>query len=266
MMKQITSLHNPLIRNFMLLQEKPRERRLQGLAVVEGSREVRLAVGAGFTVPLILICPAFMEKNDPGPLLSQIPPETEHAEITPEVFNRLAYRKDTGGILATVIPKRLAFGDLTPGPAPLFLILESVEKPGNLGALLRTADAAGLDGVIICDPQTDIYNPNAIRSSLGCIFTVPVVTATTDETIGWLKSSGIRSFATALSATRSCYRSDFRQPAAIVMGSEAFGLTEKWLEKADETILIPMKGKVDSMNVSASAAIVIFEALRQRGS
>ena len=150
------------------------------------------------------------------------------------------------------------------GSSSLILVLESVEKPGNLGALLRTADAANLDAVIICDPQTDIYNPNAIRSSIGCIFTMPVVTCTTTEAIDWLKQNKIRIFGTALTATRFYHESDLRVPAAIIMGSEAYGLSKTWLNESDELIKIPMNGKIDSMNVSASAAIVVFEALRQR--
>jgi TrmH family RNA methyltransferase len=264
MPKQITSLQNPLIKNILLLEEKPRERKQQNLAVIEGLREMRLAILSGFAVPMILFCPEFLEASE-SDRLHGMESSFELVEITPEIFNKLAYRKDTGGIIATVIPKRLLFHDLHPGPQPLFLVLETVEKPGNLGALLRTADAANLDGVIICDPQTDIYNPNAIRSSLGCIFTMPVVTSTTEHTIAWLRSNQIRTIGTALTATRFYHETDYRLPAAIIMGSEAMGLSKKWLDEADELVKIPMMGKVDSMNVSASAAIVVFEALRQRG-
>ena len=139
-----------------------------------------------------------------------------------------------------------------------------MEKPGNLGALLRTADSAHVDAVILCDPQTDIYNPNVIRSSIGCIFTMPVVTASSEETMAWLRARKIKSFGTALTATHFYHETDFRQPAAIIMGSEANGLSNGWLEGADDLIKIPMRGKIDSMNVSASAAIVVFEAMRQR--
>jgi TrmH family RNA methyltransferase len=265
MPKQITSLQNPLIRNILLLEEKPRERRQQNLAVIEGIREVRLALASGFTVPLILWCKEFLETPELDALLKGTGNSSELAEITPDIFNKLAYRKDTGGIIATVVPKRLLFHDLRFGPQPLFLVLETVEKPGNLGAILRTADAANLDGVIICDPQTDIYNPNAIRSSLGCIFTMPIVTTTTEHAIHWFREQGIRTFGTALTATRHYHETDYRTPAAIIMGSEAFGLSGKWLDEADELVKIPLRGKVDSMNVSASAAVVVFEALRQRG-
>jgi RNA methyltransferase, TrmH family len=177
----------------------------------------------------------------------------------------MAYRKDSGGLIALAEPKRLLFADLKLSSNALLLVLESVEKPGNLGALLRTADAASLDAVIICDPQTDIYNPNAIRSSIGCIFSMPVVTASSEEAIAWMHVTGIKIFGTALTATHYYHETDFNQPAAIIMGSEANGLSNTWLEGADDLIKIPMMGKIDSMNVSASAAVVIFEAMRQRG-
>jgi TrmH family RNA methyltransferase len=177
----------------------------------------------------------------------------------------MAYRHDSGGVIALAEPRSLTLSDLMLRPDPLLLILETVEKPGNLGALLRTADAAGIDAVILCDPQTDIYNPNTIRASLGCIFTLPVVTTTTHEAIAWMRASGTRIIATALTATRFYHETDFREPSAIVMGSEANGLSDTWLQLADHLIKIPMQGKVDSMNVSTSAAVVIFEAVRQRG-
>jgi RNA methyltransferase, TrmH family len=265
MLKKITSLQNPVIKNILLLEEKPRERRQQNLAVVEGLREVTLAISSGFTVPMILYCPQFLESPDLDSLLKGLSSSFELVGITPEIFNKLAYRKDTGGIIATVVPKRMQFHDLHPGPRPLFLVLETVEKPGNLGAILRTADAAHLDAVIICDPQTDIYNPNAIRSSLGCIFSMPIVTTTTEHAILWFRENGIRTFGTSLTADRFYHETEYKLPAAIIMGSEAFGLTRKWLDEADELVKIPMQGKVDSMNVSASAAVVVFEALRQRG-
>jgi RNA methyltransferase, TrmH family len=265
MPKQITSLQNPLVKNVLLLSEKARERRQQDLVVVEGLREVRLAVSAGFTFRNLVYCPEFFQDHE---LLKQImdmnaPPEI--SEVTVDVFNRMAYRKDAGGVISLAVPKRLLFRDLSLGAMPLLLVMETVEKPGNLGAVLRTADAAHVDAVVICDPQTDIYNPNAIRSSLGCIFTVPVVTGTTMETIAWLRDQGIRSFGTALTADRFYHQSDYRQASAIIMGSEANGLSQKWLDEADELVKIPMLGKVDSMNVSASAAIMVYEALRQRG-
>jgi RNA methyltransferase, TrmH family len=264
MSKMISSIQNPEIKNILLLQEKPRERKSQNLMVIEGVSEIRLALASGFTIASLFYCREFIRDKDLQALISQTVTSFEMAEVTPEVYNRMAYRKDYGGMIALASAKRLLFRDIKPGNCPLLLVLETVEKPGNLGAILRTADAAGLDAVIICDPQTDIYNPNAIRSSIGCIFTVPVVTSTTEHTISWLRSNKITMFATALTATRYYHEEQYRNPCAIIMGSESSGLSQKWLDEADYLIKIPMRGKIDSMNVSVSAAVVIFEALRQR--
>ena len=264
MSKIISSTQNPLIKNILLLEEKARERKLQNLIVIEGFREIRLALLSGFTITTLIYCKELINNKELNNLVSHAISSFEMAEIPVEVYNRLAYRKDTGGVIALANPKRLLFRDIKLSSNPLLLILESIEKPGNLGAILRTADAANLDAVIICDPQTDIYNPNSIRSSLGCIFTMPVVTSTTEHTILWLRSNKIEMFATALTATHFYHENDFRHASAIIMGSEATGLSQKWLDETDHLVKIPMNGKIDSMNVSASAAIVVFEALRQR--
>jgi TrmH family RNA methyltransferase len=146
----------------------------------------------------------------------------------------------------------------------LVLILEGVEKPGNLGAVLRTADAAAVDAVIICDPQTDFYNPNVIRSSVGCIFTNQLAAASSEETIEWLRKNNIAIFCTYLKASKSYHLTDFTQPSAIVMGTEATGLSDVWVKNSTANIIIPMLGKIDSMNVSNAAAVVVYEAMRQR--
>jgi TrmH family RNA methyltransferase len=263
MAKVISSLQNPLIKNVLLLGEKPRARKEQNRIVIEGLREIRLAAGSGFNITDLLFTRELVSDADLKSLPVRNNP-VELTEVSQDVYNRLAYRKDSGGLIALAEPKRLLFSDLRLRVQPLLLVLEMVEKPGNLGALLRTADAANLDAVIICDPQTDIYNPNAIRSSIGCIFTMPVVTASSEEAISWMRTTGIKMFGTALTATCLYHETEFCQPAAIIMGSEANGLSGIWLEGADDLIKIPMMGKIDSMNVSASAAIVIFEAMRQR--
>jgi TrmH family RNA methyltransferase len=264
MSRAISSLQNPLVKNVLLLGEKPRARKEQNRIVIEGLREIRLAIISGFHITDLLYTPELVPEDDLKTLLPR-DHQVSLAEVTTDVFNRMAYRTDSGGLIALAEPRRLAFGDLHLSRTPLLLVLETVEKPGNLGALLRTADASGLDAVIICDPQTDIYNPNAIRSSIGCIFTMPVVTASSGDAIAWMRGAGIKIFATALTATHFYQETNFCQPAAIIMGSEANGLSGIWLEGADDLIKIPMRGKIDSMNVSASAAIVIFEAMRQRG-
>ncbi|MGA3014448.1 MAG: RNA methyltransferase [Bacteroidales bacterium] len=264
MIKTISSLQNPLIKNLMLLQEKPRERKEQNLIIIEGAREFNLAFRAGFSINTILYCKELIAKSFEDSLNSKSFEQAELVEIPVEIYNKIAYRKDHEGVIALANPKRPTFRDLKFGSSPLLLVLESVEKPGNLGAILRTADAAKLDAVIICDPQTDIYNPNVIRSSIGCIFTVPVVTSSTVETISWLRSMKIQMFGTALTAQSFYHETDFQGPSAIIMGSEAYGLSREWLDGADRLIKIPMNGEIDSMNVSTSAAIVVFEALRQR--
>jgi RNA methyltransferase, TrmH family len=168
------------------------------------------------------------------------------------------------GVVALAKPKKISFETLKLSQNPLLLVLEKVEKPGNLGAILRTADAANVDAVIICDPQTDIYNPNVIRSGIGCVFTKQVVACSNKECIAFLKEKGISIFSTALTASKPYTEINFTVAAAIVMGTEATGLTQEWLENSTQNIIIPMLGEIDSMNVSVSAAIVVFEALRQR--
>jgi TrmH family RNA methyltransferase len=264
MLTCIASLQNHHVKNVLLLEEKAGARKDQDRIVIEGVREISLALQAGFIMDCLFFCHEILDPGIYTQVIAGVPAATGLFEVTVDVYNRMAYRKGHEGIIAVAKPRRLTFSDLIFGKDPLVLILETVEKPGNLGALLRTADAAGLDAVIICDPQTDIYNPNAIRSGIGCVFTIPFVTASTGETIAWLREKGIRSYGTALTATRSYHQSDFRLPCAIVMGSEANGLSGAWLEGADQLIKIPMMGKIDSMNVSVSAAIVIFEAMRQR--
>ena len=265
MSKLITSSQNPLIKNVLLLTEKARERKNQNLVVIEGVREIRLALLSGFSITVLLYCKDFIAENELAELTASPENSFDLIEIPSALYNRIAYRKDHEGVIALAVPKRFTFDELKLRKSPLILVLETVEKPGNLGAILRTADAANLDAVIICDPQTDIYNPNAIRASIGCIFTIPIVTSNSEETIGWLRSKKIKSFGTALTGIQFYHETDFCQPAAIIMGSEANGLSETWLKESNTLVKIPMNGKIDSMNVSTSAAIVIFEALRQRG-
>ncbi len=264
MNKQVTSTHNPLIRRLIRLQEKPAERKTVGLTVVEGLREISLALSAGFRFTDLVICPEILY----GPAYQERLPElfsgVPLVEVTLNVYNHLAYRKDSQGIIGIAEVRQQMIEQLDNHKNPLFLVLETIEKPGNLGAILRTADAAGLNGVIICDSQTDLYNPNVIRSSLGCIFTVPVVSTSSRDAIEWFKNRHIRIYGTAIHADVSYHTISYQQPSAIVMGSEARGLTKIWMDHCDRLIRIPMHGKVDSMNVSVAAAVVVFEALRQR--
>ena len=265
MKKVITSLQNPTIKQILALREKPRERKREGQIIIEGVREISQALSAGFSLTTFLYCPELVSDESALSNLADLKDSCEVIEISKTVFNRLAYRKDSGGQIACAKPLEKTLASLELPENPLLLVLESVEKPGNLGAILRTADAAGISAVIICDPQTDLYNPNTIRASLGAIFTNQVVVASSTETISWLKEKKIAGFAAALSGKTWYHEVDFSQPAAIIMGSEAAGLSDEWLASTNVQLKIPMLGNIDSLNVSTSAAVVIFEAMRQRG-
>ncbi len=257
----ITSAQNPKIKKLLLLQQKSSERRQDGLFVVEGKRELMHCLGAGYEADTVFYCPQIMSSDSwTDDLISR----TRAFSVTPDVYEKIAFRGGTEGIIAEVRSRSLTLGDLKLGEKPLVVVLESVEKPGNLGAVLRTADAAGVDAVIVCDPLTDIYNPNLIRSSIGAVFTVPCVCCTTGECIDFLKAGGIQILTAQLQDSSLYYDTDMRRATAIVMGTEATGLTGEWRKAADAHIRIPMLGRLDSLNVSTSAAILIFEAIRQR--
>ena len=262
-MDKITSIQNPRIKQILQLT-KNRERREQGLVAMEGARELGLALDAGYKLETVYLCNEVFTKSEYPEIINRIDKE-KIIEISHIVFNKLAYRENSDGILALIKPKNHSLESLTLSDNPFIIVLESVEKPGNLGAILRTADAAKADAVIICDPNTDIYNPNVIRSSVGCIFTVNIGIANSGETHEWLKTKNIKSYAAELRASSWYHEKDFTKPSAIIMGTEADGLTDFWLDNADERIKIPMRGKIDSLNVSVSTAILTFEAMRQRG-
>lgn len=256
----ITSTQNPKVKSLMQL-EKPRERRKQQLFLIEGAREVWLALEAGYKIGNIFYCEEIVAKKELGFDL------TDNKLVIPvsrEVFQKIAVREDSGGVLAVAEMKPHGLSQIRLSKNPLVLILEAVEKPGNLGAILRTADAAGVDAVIICDPQTDFYNPNVIRSSVGCVFTTQIAAATSDETIKWLNQHNISIYCTYLAASKVYHQVDYKQASAIVLGTESIGLSDIWVKNATANIIIPMHGKIDSMNVSNAAAVVVFEALRQR--
>lgn len=257
----ITSAHNPKVKSLLAL-EKPRERRRQQLFLIEGKKEIELALKAGYTIGNLFYCVDIFPETDLAALGVS---DKFLVPVTQEVFDKIAVREGSGGVIAVAEMKTNRLEDLRLGEQPLVLVLESVEKPGNLGAILRTADAAGLDAVIVCDPQTDFYNPNVVRSSLGCVFTQPIASATSDEAIAWLKEHRLKIFCTYLKASKPYHEVDFRGPSAIVMGTEATGLSDDWVKQAEANIIIPMQGTIDSMNVSTSAAVVVFEARRQRG-
>ena len=256
----ITSPHNPKVKSLLAL-EKPRERRKQQLFIVEGKKEIGLALQAGYKIGNLFYCVDLFPETD----LKSLGIEDKFlVPVTKEVFDKIAVRENSGGVIAVAEMRVHRLDDIKLSSSPLVLVLESVEKPGNLGAILRTADAAGLDGVIICDPQTDFYNPNVIRSSLGCVFTMAIASATSGEAIEWLKKNKINIYGTYLKASRPYYEIDFTKSSAVVLGTEATGLSDEWVKNTDANIIIPMRGRIDSMNVSNAAAVVVFEAVRQR--
>jgi TrmH family RNA methyltransferase len=261
----ISSPQNPRIKALLRLQQKSAERREQGLTIVEGLRELTIARGAGVAVPAVYVCSELLPAAGQRELRQVLPAETEWFDVSRAVFEKVAYREGSDGVLALVRPPQRRLQDLPLPANPLLLVLEAVEKPGNLGAVLRTADAAQADAVIVCDPRTDLYNPNAIRSSIGCVFTVPVVATSREELLAWCRQHGIRTYAAALTPRARPYTDfDFRGPTALVMGTEADGLTPELLAACDETIIIPMRGYIDSLNVSTATAVLTFEAVRQR--
>ena len=262
MYKKIDSTQNSLIKQCLVLLEKSRERRKQGLFLVEGQREIQLAISGGYELQTLLFCEAICSENS----TKYATKNTQIIEISLEVYQKLAYRKTTEGILAIVKTKELALNKLHfKNKNPLILIAEAPEKPGNIGALLRSADAANLDGFIIANPKTDLYNPNIIRSSVGCLFTNNIATGSTQEIIDFLAQQNIQLFSAILQESKPYYSQDFTKPTAIAVGTEATGLSEIWRTQSTQNIHIPMQGAIDSMNVSVAAGILIFEAKRQRG-
>lgn len=273
-MEKITSAQNPKIKALMELQSKGRARREAGLFVVEGVRELVHCIEAGYEVETVFHCPEIL------PQLPSGMPEERVFDVSPAVYGKIAYREGTEGVIAEIKSRNLSldtlagrldkkFGDgcasrIAGAEAPLVMVLESVEKPGNLGAVLRSADAAGADAVIICDPLTDIYNPNLIRASIGAVFSVPVVACSSAEAIAWLQDRGFAILTAQLQDSSLYYDCDMRGATAIVMGTESTGLSELWRKAATAHIRIPMLGRLDSLNVSVSAAILLFEAVRQR--
>lgn len=264
--KQIISVQNQLVKKILILKEKSRERKKTGLFVLEGRRELELALKGNYVVQFLLFQPELMAFEEVQSLLEGTVFEPEIIEISKQVYQKLVYRETTEGLLAIVKSKDHELQKLElKSNTPLILVAEAPEKPGNIGALLRTADAANLDAVIIANPKTDLYNPNIIRSSVGCSFTNTIALGTTSEIIAFLNSRHIPIYCAALTASKNYTKCDFKGATAIIVGTEATGLSKEWLENSHQNIIIPMEGKIDSMNVSVSAAILIFEAKRQRG-
>ena len=258
MMEVITSAQNPKIKFLLELQQKSQERRKSGLFVVEGRREIERCINNGYVVDTLFWCPEIFGEEEPRADGARI------FQVSPDIYNKVAYRGGTEGVIAEVVARQMTLDDLQLQNRALVVVMEQVEKPGNVGAVLRSADAANADAVIVCDPLTDLYNPNLIRASVGAFFSVPCVACTSEQCISWLKANGIQILTAQLQDSCYYYEADMTRSTAIVMGTEATGLTDKWRKAADSHIRIPMLGGGDSLNVSVSAAILMFEAVRQR--
>ncbi len=262
MIKEITSSHNPLIKEVLRLQEKSKHRKKTGLCVVEGAREILLAQKANYNVNMLFFCE---EIFDPKNLKNLEIENSKLIRISKNVYQKLAFRGSTEGLIALLEMKELSLNSISfERNDPVILVMEAPEKPGNVGALLRTADAANVDAVLIANPKTDIYNPNIIRSSVGCVFTNQIATGSTQEIIDYLKQKEIQIYCAALTASKLYHTLDYNRSCAIVVGTEATGLSDQWLDNSSQNIIIPMNGQIDSLNVSVSAAIIIFEVKRQR--
>lgn len=253
---EISSVQNPRIKQLLLLQQKSAERRKQGLFVVEGQRELQHCQHAGYEVASVFCCSEVAGNVSFGAIPTY--------RVTPRVYEKIAYRGTTEGVVAIVKDHPFTLAQLQLTEHPLLMVVERVEKPGNLGAILRSADAAKADAVIVCDPLTDLHNPNLIRSSIGAIFTVPTVACSSEECIRYLQQHDIQILTAQLQDSHLYYDVDMKLATAIVMGTEATGLTQQWRQAATSHIRIPMLGQLDSLNVSVSAAILLYEAVRQR--
>lgn len=283
----ITSAQNRKVKELLTLVEKSKARSAAGLFVVEGQRELGHCLDAGFIPETLFICGEVMAVQNnvvngakTGHLAENIEgkegldaliakaevlnPRLGVVQIPAFLYEKVAYRGSTEGIIAEVHSVPRSLENLRLGERPLVMVLESVEKPGNLGAVLRSADAAGADAVIVCDPLTDIWNPNLIRSSVGAVFSVPVAVCTSADAIAFLKKRGIRILTAQLQDSEWYYDTDMTGATALVMGTESTGLTQAWRDSADAHIKIPMLGRLDSLNVSVSAAVLLYEAVRQR--
>lgn len=260
----ITSTKNPKVIDAVKLTER-RHRDQTGLMPIEGVKELTLALRGGIIIERLFYCEGLFKASEERSILKAA--KEKGAELVPvstHVFQKMVYREDSFGLLAVARQPSRNLSDIPLGKPPFLVVVEGVEKPGNLGAILRSADAAGVDGVIVCGRSTDIYNPNAVRASLGTIFTVPVVKAEVSEIISWLKERGIKTVATTPHMEVEYFDADLKGPCAIVMGSEHEGLSDTWLKSADLLIRIPMKGEADSLNLATATTILLYEVVRQR--
>lgn len=253
----ITSLQNPRIKHIVKLREDKRQRQKDGLILVEGFDELTLALSCGMLPQTLLSAPELVSQT-----LSV--PHAEHLTVSRAVFQKISYRENPDGWLGLFPTPKRSLEDLKLSTPPLVVVTESVEKPGNLGAILRTADAAGADALLVCDPRVDVWNPNVIRASRGAVFAVPAIEVDSQTALSWLRSREMRVLAATPSAQAVYSAIDMTGPLAIAVGTEDEGLTDFWMSHADLQLRIPMFGKVNSLNVSVSTALILYEAVRQR--
>jgi TrmH family RNA methyltransferase len=255
----ITSLQNPRVKHIVRLRDEKRQRRAEGLMLVEGYDEIRLALSAGHKPQTILSAPELL-----SPRIDIAETDAERITVSRPVFAKMSYRENPDGWLAVFPIPQQTLDDLMPSESPLVIVAESIEKPGNLGAILRTADAAHVDALLVCDPRVELWNPNVVRASRGAVFSVPVVECDNGAALEWLKGRGIHILAATPAAEGVYSEMDLRQPVAIAVGTEDKGLSEFWMANADVRVRIPMRGRVNSLNVSVSTALIVYEAVRQR--
>lgn len=259
----ITSLQNLKVKDVVRLRER-RKRDLTGKFLIEGYRELLRASEGGLPIEELYICPdLYLGDNEPE-LIQKLDPSVI-ISCTPEVFKKISYRDRPDGLLASASQMRLRLSDISFKNIPFVVIAEAIEKPGNLGTILRTCDAVGADALLVCDKCTDIHNPNVVRASVGTLFTVPVVETTGKEALEWLHSHGIAVIAATPSAEKNYTDIDLTQPLAVAFGTEQYGLSDFWLKQAQMPVKIPMKGNADSLNVAMSTGVLLYEVLRQRG-
>lgn len=266
MPEELSSLQNPKIKETLALRDR-KERDQSGLFLIEGYRELLRAVNSGRKIKRLFYCKSFFLGENENALIEQI--AKQDAELYPcaeKVFSKLSYRDRPDGLLAVAPQKHVSLLELKASlkKNPFLIVAEAIEKPGNLGTILRSADASGVDGVIVADRCTDIHNPNVVRSSVGTLFTIPVVEAKGEEVLTFLKSNGIAIVAATPHATEEFTKVDFTIPLAIVVGTEQVGLSKKWMEAADIQVRIPMLGVADSLNVATATTLLLYEVLRQR--
>lgn len=261
MAKHISSIQNSSVKRLLLLQNKSRTRKKEGGFIIEGQREIQLAIAGGYLITEVYYCQDMITYDEISTFLDPLSPQ--YFTVSQEVYKKIAYRSGTEGVVAFAKAKQYSLTELHLPETPLILVAEAPEKPGNIGAMLRTADAAGVDAVIIANPKTDLYNPNIIRSSVGCVFTTQIAMASTKEVVTYLNNMNLKIYSAILQEAKDYHSQDFKEGCAIVVGAEATGLSETW-RSAGVNIKIPMRGKIDSMNVSVAAGILIFEAQRQR--